>query len=271
MVIMRKLFLSICACAAMVLGLSSCNDTMDDKADVEAGWTVLPAPTATVAVSATTFSDATITLVASDTVNIAEYGVQYATSEDFSDGVFSAAETISKDAVEISISNLAEKTKYYIRPYVITLNGNTVFGDAVTTTTPAAPIFSLEGIYTALDYSMDDNYDFVPGDGTYEVTVAFAEGSTTAVSITNLWDGGETIVGTYDSETGLITVASDQAVMEHPNYGTCYEFGVDDNLEEMDNMTLKFTSLGGSLVSGYYGVYCSAGSFGISYTSMKHK
>ena len=113
----------------MVLGLSSCNDTMDDKADVEAGWTVLPAPTATVAVSATTFSDATITLVASDTVNIAEYGVQYATSEDFSDGVFSAAETISKDAVEISISNLAEKTKYYIRPYVITLNGNTVFGD----------------------------------------------------------------------------------------------------------------------------------------------
>lgn len=259
----------------MVFGLSSCNDTMDDKADVEAGWTVLPAPTATVAVSATTFSDATITLVASDTVNIAEYGVQYATSEDFSDGVFSAAETISKDAVEISISNLAEKTKYYIRPYIITLNGNTVFGEAVTTTTPAAPVFSLEGIYTALDYSWDnDSYDFVPGNSTYEIAVAFVEGSTTQVAITNLWDGGETIMGTYDPETGLVTVASNQLVFngEEYGYGLCYEYGMDDNFEEQDNMTLQFTPLGGSLVSDYYGIYSSTlGDIDACYTTMKHK
>ena len=63
----------------MAFGLSSCNDTMDDKADVEAGWTVLPTPTGTATITETTFSGTTVSLIASDTVNIVEYGVQYAT------------------------------------------------------------------------------------------------------------------------------------------------------------------------------------------------
>ena len=32
------------------------------------------------------------------------------------------------------------------------------------------------------------------------------------MTITNLWDGGETITGSYDPETGIVTVASDQTV-----------------------------------------------------------
>ena len=96
----------------MAFGLSSCNDTMDDKADVEAGWTILPTPTATATITETTFSGTTVSLIASDTVNIVEYGVQYATSEDFADGKFAAANIISKSAVEVSVSNLTEQTKY---------------------------------------------------------------------------------------------------------------------------------------------------------------
>lgn len=251
----------------MAFGLSSCNDTMDDKADVEAGWTVLPTPTATATITETTFSGTTVSLIASDTVNIVEYGVQYATSEDFADGKFAAANIISKSAVEVSVSNLTEQTKYYIRPYVITRNSYTAFGDVITTTTPAAPYFPLEGTYTALDYTYDDSGNAAPGDATYEVEVVFVEGSTTDVTITNLWDGGETITGSYDPETGIVTVASDQTVWNSEEYGACNAYEANDE----DNMTFQFTSLGGSLVTCDYYVSCSLGELGFYKTVMTHK
>lgn len=81
-------------------------------------------------------------------------------------------------------------------------------------------------------------------------------------------------MGTYDPETGLVTVASDQLVFngEEYGYGLCYEYGMDDDFEEQDNMTLQFTPLGGSLASGYYGIYSSSlGDIDACYTTMKHK
>ena len=87
------------------------------------------------------------------------------------------------------------------------------------------------------------------------------------MTITNLWDGGETITGSYDPETGIVTVASGQTVWNSEDYGACNAYEANDK----ENMTFQFTSLGGSLVTCDYYVACSLGSFGYYKTVMTHK
>ena len=269
---MKRIYLSIIACSAIILGLCcSCNDTMDDKDEVESGWSHLPNPTATVSVTESTYCDALLKVTISELDNVIEYGVQYSKDKDFVNGKYVAASSSDVTETDIKVTGLDEKTTYYLRPYVITRSNITIFGEPSSLTTAAAPIFALEGTYTATYFSRDEDGSFVDGGTTYKVEIAFVAGSNTEVNIINLWDGGETISGTYDAETGIITVGQNQLLYTDPTYGECFLKPVNNTITNYQpEMSMKFVSLGGSLTTGYYSVVCSLGSFGFFYTTMTH-
>ena len=104
------------------------------------------------------------------------------------------------------------------------------------------------------------------------MTITFAEGSDTEVEIFNLWGGGETMMGVYDAEKGTITIPGNQALYEDPDYGTVIAKPINDEITGyQDDIILKFTSLGGLIVTGnYQAYYVDYGGDGVFYTSMKH-
>lgn len=93
----------------------------------------------------------------------------------------------------------------------------------------------------------------------------------TEVKITNFWEGGETVVGTYDAETQTITIPTQQVVMLHSNYGDVWMMAIDNTASYIGEITCKFTPKGGFFQTGYWEALCSAGYFGRYWTEMSHK
>lgn len=269
---MKKTLFSLLACAAMTFAFSSCNDTMDDKADVEAGWHKAEKPAATLSLSGTTFSSTDASMTVSDTTDVLEYGVQYSTAADFATSEYAAADGIDP-ATSFTLSGLADNTTYYLRSYIVTRSNGTILGDETRTiTTPVAPIFTIEGTYAAADFVMnEDDGSFAQEGDSYEVSIAFVEGSSTEVKVTNLMDGEETLTGTYDADNQTITIDAGKTLFEHPNYGDCYETPVDDDLKSLDKWIISFTPKGGALETSLFSLDCSAGQFGYYIISMNHK
>ena len=74
------------------------------------------------------------------------------------------------------------------------------------------------------------------------------------INITNLYDEGETVIGSYDAETGEITIPSGQLVMNDAEYGPIVIAGLDNELNFTDEVTLKFTKLGGKIDAFMWGL-----------------
>ena len=169
---------------------------------------------------------------------------------------------LSKLGDAIERTKLTEATTYYIRCYAYTVGGTKV-SEVTTVTTPAAPVYDLNGTYTAVDYSTDDDS---AGDA-YEVTVEFVNGSTTDIKITNLWDGGKTIDAVYDPASGKISIPAQQLIFVHDKYGDVWM----EDVNGTNSINGQFTAKGGFLNINAYNAVCGAGSFGGQYVKMNHK
>ncbi len=267
---MKKNIFKSLLCLSVGMLFVACQDTMDDKADIDASHemniAVVPAMEFPANV---TYAAADLTITLADSVGVVEMGFELATDAEFAQSWYETAPAVVK-AYVMTVGGLAEQTTYYVRPYVYTANGTTTLGEVKSFTTEAAPIFEINGVYEAQEYNLNASYQFEAG-GTYDVTVEFKEGSTTEVLVTNLWGGGQSLSGTYDAETQTITIPSGQLLyFQEP-----FEFiasGIDNTLTPTENITLSFTPLGGVLETSFIEVTVEGyGRQDIFLVEMKHK
>lgn len=266
---MKKFFKYLIPCMAFALALTSCNETMDDKAVIDAKHESFDIPEFNVSsAAAMNYESALLTGAVSDLDNVQEVGFQIATDAQFTDGVLFPCEELTSP-FSAEIEGLNEKTTYYVRAYVFTKSGVTLYSEATTFTTPKAPIYSIDGAYTVTEY--DANTGEV--NGTYQMNVTFDGTNPNKVYISNIWDGGETIQGVYDSATNTISVPTNQNIYYYDGYGYVIARGVNDAITAFVNkITFTFTPLGGTMVSSIMQAYLPAASysFGFFYVSMKH-
>ena len=260
---MKNIFKTLIPCLVLALGMSSCYDEMDDKDVVDAKYALANTPTVTMSsAAANDHASATVAASISTIDGVVESGFMVAESSDFSD----AKAYIVENATSISttLEALAELTTYYVKAYAFLGDGRLVYSEATSLTTLEAPSYELAGTYTATDYDASTG----EADGTYEVTV---EVNGSEVKITNFYDGGETVVGTYDAETQTVTIPTKQVIFVHSNYGDVWMMAIDSSASYIDEITCKFTPKGGFFQTSYWEALCGAGYFGRYWTEMSHK
>ena len=271
---MKNIFKYMIPCLAVAFGLTSCNSTMDDKAAIDAMYQ--KATTAVVTMGNTNADDyQTITLdgAVTNEAEVIEVGFQISKASDFSAGAtyYHVDEVVSN--FSYTIAGLAEKTTYYVRAYAATRTAGIIFSESKTVTTPAAPIFPLDGTYTVKEMAFDDESgEWVAPEETYEITVAFDEKDPTIVNITNIWNRGMTVQGQYDEAKGTITVPNMQLIYVHGTYGDVWIQSLTPDLDDdPSGVTFTFTALGGKLKSTPMAARCGAGDFAYFYLDMEHK
>ena len=271
---MKNIFKYMIPCLAVAFGLTSCNSTMDDKAAIDAMYQ--KATTAVVTLGNTNADDfQTITLdgAVTNEAEVIEVGFQISKASDFSAGAtyYHIDEVVSN--FSYTIAGLAEKTTYYVRAYAATRTAGIIFSESKTVTTPAAPIYPLDGTYTVKEVNYDfDSGKWVNPEETYEIEIAFDKEDPTIVNITNIWDGGMTVQGQYDEAKGTITVPNMQVIYVHASYGDVWIQGLTADLDDdASGVTFSFTPLGGKLKSTSMAARCGAGDFAYFYLDMEHK
>ena len=269
---MKNFFKYMIPCLAVAFALTSCNSTMDDKASIDAQYA--RATTATVALSGATgddFQTISATGAVTNESEIIEVGFQLSESADFASGIKSVASKEVTTSFSGSFTGLKEQTTYYVRAYAFTKTAGMIVTEAKSVATPKAPIFPLDGVYTATEYERDEDGNWNAGKP-FEMTVAIDEEDPTVVYITNIWGGEMTVKGQYDEAKGIITVPNDQVIFNYPGYGDFWIHGVKDDFTGYANaVTFKFTALGGKLASGYMAIQYSDGNYCFVYYTMEHK
>lgn len=142
---MKKILFKSLTCLAAVALMTSCYDTMDDKADIDKQHvaTFTMPEFAFASAPEFTYNTASFVISLSDTTYVYEEGVQISDNAEFStenDGsvAYLPADEVAKIAV-VDAEGFEPETKYYVRPYIFTVNGQTVFGQTTSFTTEAAP------------------------------------------------------------------------------------------------------------------------------------
>lgn len=258
---------------ALALTAQSCKDDDFTKHSIDAEYqtgtnTTASAGAAPVVVD---YETATLSGSVSGVTDVVEQGFQVSTSEDFSDAIYYANSEAAAEDFSMTISGLEGSTTYYARPYAITAAGGYVFGETQTFTTPRTPIYTIDGVYTVVEYELNDDnkwevevYDGEPV--IYEIAIDFAEeGNEEDVLISNLNDMGEDAVinGYYDAESQTVEIPSMQVVGEHPSYGPLFFRGVADDISAFKNVFyFQFQTLGGVLQSSPFALCVQAGYFG---------
>lgn len=258
---MKNIFKTLIPCLVLSFAVTSCYDEIEDKSSIDSQYEQASNVAVSLGeVSVVSFSEITANASISDTINVLEVGVMVSKTQDFSSYTAYAENNLAL-SFKKSITGLSEETTYYVRAYAYTVAGGTVVSEPISVKTPAAPIYDLDGIYTCDEY--DESGEF---NGSYEVKISFVEGSTTDVLITNIWEGGMTVSGTFDAKTGKLTIPANQVILVHPSYGDVW-------IEAEDGVALigQFTPKGGYLNTGVFGAVCSAGYFGYQYLKMTHK
>lgn len=261
---MKNIFKTIIPCLALALGLTGCYDEMDDKAVIDAQYALDNTPTVSMSsATADDHSSATVTASLSTIEGVVESGFMVAGKSDFSDEKAYIAENSA--SISAQVTGLAEMTTYYVKAYAFLGDGRLVYSEPTTFTTLEAPSFDLAGTYAATEYDATSGSE----SGTYDVTV---EVNGTEVKITNIWDGGETVVGVYDAEAQTVTIPTQQLIYVHESYGDVNMVAVNDDISAYtEAVVCKFTPKGGFLVTSNWGAVCAAGSFGYYYIEMAHK
>ena len=233
---MKNIFKTFISCIVLAVGVTSCYDEMDSKSNIDAEYEQASNITASLGESAVlTFSEISVNGNISGTEGVLEAGFMVSTSADFASyNSYKAGEVAS--TFSSVINNLTENTTYYIRSYAYTIGG-TIVSEVTSITTPAAPIFELNGGYTAVDYNTEDN----SAGESYEVTIEFVSGSTTDIKITNIF--------------------------VHADYGDVWM----EDVNGSQNISGLFTPKGGFLNINAFSAICGAGTFGDRYVKMSHK
>lgn len=262
---MKNIFKTLIPCLALALGVTGCYDEMDDKAVIDAQYALASAPTVSMSsAAADDHASATVAASISAVDGVVESGFMVAGSSEFSDA---KSYIVEKSAsISAQVTGLAEMTTYYVKAYAYLADGRLVYSEPTTFTTKEAPSFELAGAYAAMDYDAETGE---AASEAYEVTV---ELNGTEAKITNIWDGGETVVGTYDEATQTVTVPTQQLIYVHASYGNVNMVAVNDAISAYtEAVVFQFTPKGGFFVSSNWGAVCSAGSFGYYYVEMSHK
>lgn len=269
---MKNIFKLLFPCLFAVVALSGCYDEMDSKLSIDDKYEGGNKPvTSLTSVSVLTFSSMEV----SGTVDVKdnavlEIGVMLSTSNDFATYSSYAAAEVGA-AFSFPIIELNDNTTYYVRSYAVSATNGTVVSDVKTVTTPVAPIFKLEGVYTAKQYVIDTNAGTTTLDDTYKVTIAFEEGSTTKVKVTNIFGGGMTVDGTFNVAKNSFTIASGSIIANDSQYGEVFINPVNDEITNfIENATFTFQTKGGFLNSSTWAASVSAGNFGFYKLQMTH-
>lgn len=216
---MKNIFKTLVPCLVLAMGMSSCYDTMDDKAAVEAGFTQIDAPVVSISgANAIDYASVSVSGSLSGVDGVVEVGFMVATSQDFSD-----AKTYAMDAVgasfEKTLLGLAENTTYSVKAFACLGDNRIVYSEITSVTTPQAPPLSTELLsgktYTATATSyFGSNY-------TFEVTLMADAADPNKIYVHNLCpyfagagftaDAGYNIFeGTLDVENETIIVPQGQ-------------------------------------------------------------
>lgn len=268
---MKNIFKYIIPSLALALTLASCDSTMDDKASIDAKYEgqFKTATISIASVDAPAYNTVVTTCTVGDANDVAEQGIQFSTTNDFTGVAYTSNETVEA-SFSIETSGLAELTTYYVRAYAVSKNGNVVFSEVQQIKTPEAPATPLNGTYTATEYARS-NAGTWNVSRTYKINIEFAEGSTTLVNITNIWGGGYTVQGEYDEESQTITVPSYQIIDVHPSYGDVWIMAIlPDFSDYTDAVTFQFTPRGGHMTCTPMAAQCAAGNFSFFYLDMEH-
>lgn len=258
---MKNIFKTFILCTALAIGVTGCYDDIDSKSSIDAKYEQSNDVTASLGdVSATSFSEISVSGSLSGVEGVLEAGFMLSNSADFTSYTSYPTAEIGT-SFGSSIKNLDELTTYYIRSYAYTISGTKV-SEATSVTTPAAPIYELNGTYSATEYKADGSVV-----NEYDVTIEFVAGSTTDIKITNIYDGGKTIDAKYDPATGKITIPAKQVIYIHASYGDVWMEEVDGG----ETIAGQFTTKGGLLSISTFSAICDAGKFGDKYIRMNHK
>lgn len=269
---MKNIFRILVPCLLLMTAVSSCYDEMDSKASIDDKYAGSVAPVVSLTnASVVTFSSIEVSgsIDAQDN-NLLEVGVMLSTSSDFSTYNSYAAPEVGS-AFTMTVTRLEDNTTYYVRSYAVSEASGTAVSEAQSISTPVAPIFELDGVYTANQYRIDTSTGVATLDGTYKVTIAFIEGSATNISITNLYNGERTISGVYNQARGTFTVARGTIIADHSTYGEVFINPVDDEISSyLSNATFTFQTKGGFLNSSTWAASVSAGNLGFYRVEMTH-
>lgn len=272
---MKKIFLYLMPCLAFLACLTSCDDEMGAKADVDNAFASTEQPAVTMTAAQVNITTISMTGAVDNIDNVLEVGFQVSETEDFASCESYPAETVAQ-SFAVNVSELEEMTTYYVRPYAVTRAAGTAVGAFSAVKTSELPIYTVDGTYSVQEYSLNDNDEW-EADGNYDLTIEFVNGSSTDVKITNLWDAHSTVDGTYDAATQTVTIPSYQVIYNHKTYGACLLVGVNSAFSGFtDTVTLKFTPKGGKVTTSPYAVAIASGEnagriFGICMSEMKHK
>ena len=269
---MKNIFKYMIPCLAVAFALTSCNSTMDDKAAIDAKYQ--KATTATVSlgnVNADDFQTITADGTVTNEAEVIEVGFQVSKASDFSsDANYYHVDEVAAN-FSYTVDGLAEKTTYYVRAYAATRTAGLIYSEPKSITTPAAPMFPLDGTYTAIEMERDEDGNWSANDP-FEMTIAIDENDPTIVYITNIWGGKKTVKGQYDEAKGTIIVPNDQVIFNYEGYGDFWIHGVKDDFTGYASaVTFKFTALGGKMESGKMAIQYSEGDYAYVYYVMEHK
>ena len=260
-------------CMVAALALVSCDKTMDDKAAIDAQYDRPSSATVSLtSAAAEDFQSVKATVSVSGESEIFEQGIQLCSDASFASNVTSVANDTIESSFTLIVGKLAEQTTYYVRGYAATKTGGIIVTEPQSVTTPKAPIFTVDGTYTATEWDYNKDTGAWENAGKYEVTITFDPADPTIVNITNIWGGGMTVQGQYDAETGIITVPNMQVIYVHNTYGDVWLRGIDlDEGVYTDCVYFQFTALGGKMESTSMAAQCGAGDFGYFYLTMEHQ
>ena len=268
---MKNIFKYIIPCLAMAFAFASCDDTMDDKSVIDSQYES-QFKTATISISSLTapaFNTINVACAVGDANDVAEQGIQISTTDNFDNASYMVNDTVEA-AFSMDVDGLDELSTYYVRAYAMSKNGNVVYSNSQSITTPEAPTIPIEGVYTATEIDRDDAGNWKPADR-YKMLIEFEEGSTEIVNITNIWNGGMTVQGVYDEAKGTITVPNYLVIYNHATYGEVWIQGVNQAVSAYtSSVTFTYNKKGGLMVSTPMGAICAAGAFGFFYLEMQH-
>lgn len=265
---MKKIFKYILPCLSLMLAFTSCYDTMDDKASIDAAYEkqFKNATVSIASVTAPAYNTVEVTCTVGDVKDVAEQGIQFSKTEDMTGAKFLPNDTIEAEYT-LTVDGLEEATTYYVRAYAMSKTGVPVYSKVQAITTPEAPGSTVDGTYIATEYTYD-NGNWIQGKP-YEITIEFAEGSETTVLITNIWGGGMTVEGIYDPENNTITVPNYSVIFNYPGFGDFWLESYDD--EDEDAIIFHFNPRGGSMESTVMGVIFEQGAYEFLYLVMQHE
>ena len=206
----KYLFLSITSLLLASFMVACEDEDTPSKSDFDIEYDASIAPTiSTTDVVVLNFSTVKITgSLEVKTDKVLEIGAMLSTDEQFTNSIICAAADLNTPFT-VNASNLNENTTYYVRTYAVTANSGIVTSESKTIKTPVAPVYSIDGTYTAIQYDAQGKEE----PESYKVQINYVAGSETSVEIFNIFNGGQKITGTYNKADGTLVIPTDQIVM----------------------------------------------------------